>query len=188
MQRQSVLSFSRWWLVGALALLMVGGYRVAVLAQSGSDTVAVPRLIARGAGTTIIEGGTGYPRYMPVTTKVAYHVELVNGQVSGGFECLALVPETPAGPGSGEFSQNVMYVTGQVQSVDIQGDSITMRGTSECTGLGAGSNVPFSCTIRKGGPGSTVLLKTQGNPPLTFKEILLDGSFDIKVPGTSLDF
>src|SRR5262249_41250332 len=67
-----------------------------------------------GAGKTIIEGGTGGTTPEPVTTLVAFHA---NTQ-GGNFECLALAPPQATGPGSGEFSVNVMYVTGHVTSVE----------------------------------------------------------------------
>ena len=85
---------------------------------------------------------------------------------------------TAASSASGDFSQNVMYVTGTVDSAVVEGETIRLTGNSECTGIGVGSNLPFTATIRKGGPGATLILRG-GNPPQIFREILLDGLFDI---------
>src|SRR5438270_13888960 len=49
--------------------------------------------IARGAGTTMIHGGTGSPNFIPVITTIAFHAERSRGEVTGEFECLALAPE-----------------------------------------------------------------------------------------------
>lgn len=126
----------------------------------------------RGAGTTIVEGGTGAPSFTPVITKVAFSWRK-GGE--GRFECLALAPSAAAGsPGSGNFDTNVMYVTGEVTSGRIRGQTAVLEGTASVTGLGAGSNLPFTATVRRGGPGATLVLKVSG---LTFKEILLEGQF-----------
>jgi len=153
---------------------MASGSWWVIQGQTGSRI----RILARGAGATMLEGGSGGPNYMPVLTKIAFHVEEVDGVVTGAFECLALAPREMKGPASGDFSQNVMYVTGAVESAVIEGDTIRLSGNSECTGIGAGSNVPFTCTIRKGGPGATLVLRG-GTPPAIYKEILLEGNFEI---------
>ncbi len=142
--------------------------------QPGSRT----RYLARGAGITILEGGSGAPGFMPVLTKIAFHVEEVDGVATGAFECLALAPKEIKGLSSGDFTQNVMYVTGTVESATIEGDAIRISGGSECTGIGEGSNVPFTATIRTGGPGATIVLRG-GSPPQVFREILLEGIFEI---------
>lgn len=139
------------------------------------------RTLARGAGTTLLEGGSGPPDYMPVFTKVAFHVEIVDGVVTGAFECLALGPSSVKGAGSGNFSDNIMYVTGAVETARAEGDTIRISGNSECTGIGAGSNVPYEAVIQKGGPGATIWLRA-GTPPQVFKEILVEGSFEIPDP------
>jgi hypothetical protein len=144
-------------------------------AQSGSSGKTI---IARGAGTTMLEGGTGSPDFIPVITQIAYHVEIVDGAVIGNFECMARAPSKPTGPASGNFDTNVMYVTGTVEGVAIDGDTIRISGGSDCTGIGAGSNVPFSAEIQKGGPGASVVL-TAGATPQVFRETLLNGSFEI---------
>ena len=172
----STTVFRRYWITGLLALAAGAGSRSRLKAQTGLQGGV--RVLARGAGTTMLEGGTGSPDYVPVLTRVAFHVELIGGGVIGGFECLALAPADTKGSRSGDFTQNVMYVTGSVSAASVQGDSIRFEGNSECTGLGAGSNVPYSAVIRKGGPGATVVL-TAGRPPLVFREILLDGVFEI---------
>src|SRR5215469_6674715 len=67
---------------------------------------------AEGGGTTIIQGGTGAPGFVPVLTKIGFHAERTGTSVSGDFECLALAPEATTGAGSGQFTVNAMYVTG----------------------------------------------------------------------------
>src|ERR1700722_9203410 len=57
--------------------------------------------IARGAGTTIIHGGTGSPNFVPVITTIAFHAERSGGGVTGELDCLALAPPKP-GTGSGD--------------------------------------------------------------------------------------
>lgn len=125
-----------------------------------------------GAGRTIIEGGTGGASPMPVMTVLAFHAN-----ASGGaFECLALAPAASTGDGSGRFEVNVMYVTGTVTSVAVSGNTAVLRGTSTVTGIGAGQKVPFTATVRAGGPGTTVTLKISGD---TFNEILLEGQIKV---------
>jgi hypothetical protein len=140
----------------------------ALLAQADSKASA-PDI--RGAGTTMLEGGTGPPSFTPVITKVAFHWR--GGE--GRFECLALAPSASAGsPGSGNFDTNIMYVTGEITSGRVSGRTAVLRGTAIVTGVGAGSNEPFTATLRRGGPGATLVLDVSG---LTFREILLEGQF-----------
>ena len=157
----------------SLGIVAAGSYRL-MRGQPASPSQTT--VLARGAGVSILEGGTGAPDYLPVFTNVAFHTELVDGVITGDFECLALGPRKNAGESSGEFTSNVMYVTGNVESA--VGDTIRLTGNSDCTGIGAGSNVPFTAEIRKGGPGATVVLRA-GNPPQTFREILTSGNFEI---------
>jgi len=71
--------------------------------------------IARGAGTTIIEGGTGSAGgSVPVLTTIAFHAEKAGGTVTGDFECLARAPAAAIGAVSAQFTVNAMYVTGQI--------------------------------------------------------------------------
>lgn len=127
-----------------------------------------------GAGKTIIEGGTGAPSYIPVTTVLAFHA---NGQ-KGDFECLALAPTTGSGaPESGQFEVNAMYVTGPITSVAVTHGTAVLRGTAVVTGLGAGPAQPFTFTVSAGGPGTTAILVVSG---LTFHEILLEGQVTIQ--------
>ena len=135
------------------------------------------KILARGGGKTIIEGGTGQAGgFVPVITTIAFHAERHGQMVSGDFECLALVPAVPTGNGSGQFTGNAMYVTGEITSVEIEGDTAKLKGTATVTGLGAGHNQSFTFVVRKGGPGSTSVLAVSG---LTFHEILLEGFFEI---------
>jgi hypothetical protein len=125
-----------------------------------------------GAGRTIIEGGTGGSSPLPVFTTLAFHASAQGGD----FECLALAPAAATGDGSGRFEVNAMYVTGTVSSVAVSGRSAVLRGTATVTGLGAGHNVPYTATVRAGGPGTTITLEISG---FTFHEILVEGQINI---------
>jgi hypothetical protein len=125
----------------------------------------------RGAGVTMVESGTGSPSFKPIITKVAFY--WLAG--AGRFECLALAPSAEAGsPGSGNFDTNVMYVTGPITSAEISRKTAVLKGSATVTGVGAGSDRPFTATVRRGGPGATLVLEVSG---LTFREILLEGQF-----------
>jgi hypothetical protein len=125
----------------------------------------------RGAGTTMVETGTASPSFTPIITKVAFH--WLAG--TGHFECLALAPSAEAGnPDSGNFDTNVMYVTGPITSAEITQHTAVLEGTATVTGVGAGSDRPFTATVMRGGPGATLVLEVSG---LTFREILLEGQF-----------
>lgn len=152
----------------AVAALLV----LAPIAPSGTPAGDEnERRAVRGAGTTMLEGGTGSPSFTPVITKVAFHWR--DGK--GRFECLALAPSEAAGdPLSGEFDTNIMYVTGPITSADVTRRVAVLKGTATVTGVGAGSDRAFSATVTRGGSGATLVLEVSG---LTFKEILLDGHF-----------
>jgi hypothetical protein len=156
------------------ALVAVGAALVAVLVLS-SATMGGDGGRGRsvqGAGTTIVEGGTGPTTFTPMTTKVAFHWK--NG--AGRFECLALAPSAEAGsPGSGTFDTNVMYVTGPITSAEVRKSTVVLKGSATVTGAGAGSRMPFTATVTRGGPGATLVLEISG---LTFNETLLEGRFD----------
>jgi hypothetical protein len=133
-------------------------------------------IIAEGGGTTIIQGGTGVPGFVPVLTKLGFHAEQTNGGVTGDFECLALAPEATTGAHSGQFTVNAMYVTGRVSGATVDGDTATLTGNADVTGLGAGSNVSFTFVAKRGGPGATFVLTVNG---LTFHEVLLEGASQV---------
>jgi hypothetical protein len=157
-------------------LLAFIGLSMAVTSVYAQPSQAV-KVVARGGGKTIIQGGTGQAGgFVPVITTIAFHAERHGQAISGDFECLALVPAVPTGNGSGQFTVNAMYVTGEITSVEIEGDTATLKGSATITGLGAGHNVPFTFVVRKGGPGSPSVLTASG---LTFHEILLEGSFEV---------
>ena len=150
------------------ALLLGAALLWALLGQAEGRTAGA---YIRGGGTTMVEGGTGAPSFTPLITKVAFQWR--GGE--GSFECLALAPSASAGsPGSGDFDTNVMYVTGEITSGRISGNAAVLRGAATVTGVGAGSNRPFTVTVRRGGPGATLVLVVSG---LTFEEILLEGQF-----------
>ena len=171
---------SKYMIVAAGAVLLVGACVLllsfpvhSASAQSASKTVA------HGAGTTIIQGGTGSPGFVPVLTTIAFHAEKSGNTVTGGFECLARVPAVATGPGSAQFTVNAMYVTGLVTGAVLREGEATLTGTAQITGLGAGSGVPFEFVVHSGGPGTTAVLTTRGSPLLVFNEILTEGSFQV---------
>lgn len=163
---------TRALILALVITLLVGSglyWVVSAQAQSraGASSIA-------GAGTSLIEGGTGAPSFHPVETTFAFHWS--NGL--GHFECLALTPSAPPGSaGSGTFDTNAMYVTGSITSVSVKGSTAVFKGTASVTGLGAGSNVPFTATAVAGGPGTTLVLVISG---LTFNEIVLGGQITVK--------
>ena len=170
--------YSRPVMVGVLA---VAGFVLAVLLSTrtvfGRDSEN-DNGIARGAGTTIIHGGTGAPNFVPVITTIAFHAERSGGGATGEFECLALAPQQASGPGSGQFTENAMYVAGKVTAASVQNDTATLTGIAVITGLGAGANVPFTFVVHKGGPGSAAVL-TVNSLSFPFHEILVQGAFQI---------
>jgi hypothetical protein len=105
-------------------------------------------------------------------TVLAFHAS----SQGGAFECLALAPAKSAGDGSGRFEVNAMYVTGTVTSVTVNGNTAVLHGMATVTGLGEGHDMPFTATVRAGGPGTTVTLEISGK---TFHEILLEGQIRI---------
>jgi hypothetical protein len=173
------LRFSRTLTVGllavvSLALVMLITTRTVMGRDSDNDNGQ----IARGAGTTIIHGGTGSPNFVPVITTIAFHAERSGGGVTGEFECLALAPEPASGPGSGQFTVNAMYVAGKVTGASVHEDTATLTGTADITGLGVGTNVPFTFVVHKGGPGSAAVL-TVNSLTFPFHEILVQGAFQV---------
>jgi hypothetical protein len=173
--------------MGRLGLLVAAALLAAALVGSATRSITVG--VAKesdqqvsGAGKTIIEGGTGAPSYIPVTTVLAFHA---NGQ-GGDFECLALAPTAVLGTSdaaeSGQFEVNAMYVTGKVTSLQVSGGTAVLKGTAVITGLGAGPSQAFTFTVRAGGPGTTATLVVTGTgiaSPLIFHEILLEGQVKV---------
>jgi hypothetical protein len=162
-----------WW-----PRLRLGGALLAfaVIASASGPVIAGAEsnghLQVSGAGRTILEGGTGGGSPVPVITVLAFHAS----SQGGAFECLALAPAKSAGDGSGRFEVNVMYVTGKVTSVTVNGNTAVLHGMATVTGLGEGHDMPFTATVRAGGPGTTVTLEISGK---TFHEILLEGQIRI---------
>jgi hypothetical protein len=167
----------RWWVI-SLVLLSGGIGLVSILAtRSASGGQSHDGIVVEGAGTTLIHGGTGASGgFVPVLTTVAFHAETTGGHVTGSFDCLALAPEANTGSKSGQFTVNVMYVNGQITGATVNGNTATVTGTADITGLGAGSNVGFTFVVRNGGPGATAVLTASG---LTFNELLVEGSFNV---------
>jgi hypothetical protein len=165
-----------------LGTLMIASLALAVLSStrivSGRDSDKDTKEIARGAGTTIIHGGTGSPGFIPVITTVAFHAERSNGGVTGEFDCLAFAPEATNGSHSGQLTVNAMYVVGKITGANVNQDTVTLTGVSEITGLGVGTNVPFTFIAHGGGPGATAIL-TVNSLTFSFNEILVQGAFEV---------
>ena len=90
-------------LVLALTILLLIDISPSWGHDNGSGGITV-----QGAGTSILTGGG--PGTAPVITRLGINFQ--NG--SGHFDCLALMPTSPAGTqGSGSFDNNIMYVTGR---------------------------------------------------------------------------
>jgi hypothetical protein len=165
-----------------VVVLVLGSFVLTMLlstrAVSGrnSDDAAGP--IARGAGTTIIHGGTGSPGFLPVITTVAFHAERSEGGITGEFDCLAFAPEAATGFQSGQLTVNAMYVVGKITGASVNQDTVTPTGVSNITGLGAGTNVPFTFIAHRGGPGATATL-TVNSLTFSFNEILVQGAFEV---------
>src|SRR3979490_2370172 len=151
-------NLSKSVLVGLLVLACVLTLLLSTRTVSGRDLENPAGLIARGAGTTIIHGGTGSPGFIPVITTVAFHAERSNGGAKGEFDCLAFAPEAQNGPHSGQLTVNAMYVVGKITGASVHEDIVTLNGVSIITGLGVGTNVPFTFIAHRGGPGATAIL------------------------------
>jgi hypothetical protein len=167
--------------IAAGALVLVGCVLTVLFSTrtvSGRNSDDPSGSIARGAGTTIIHGGTGASGgFVPVITTIAFNAARDSNGVSGSFECLA---KAPAGSTSAQFTVNAMYVTGQVTGATVSGDTATLTGTATVTGLGGpGSDIPFTFIVQKGGPGATSVLTVGTLLSTPFNEILLEGSFDV---------
>lgn len=165
-----------------MTTLVAGAFSGAISAESDSDRGGTRKLIAQGGGTTIIQGGTGEAGgFTPVLTTIAFHAERQDEGVKGGFECLARRPEATTGgtTGSAQFTVNVMYVTGQITGAVMNEHMVTLTGTANITGLGAGKDVPFTFEVRKGGPGAKSVLKVDSLPGVVFDEILIEGAFQV---------
>src|SRR5260370_33081533 len=136
-------------MVGVLA---VAGFVFAVLLSTrtvfGRDSENDSG-IAGGAGTTSIDGGTGAPNFVSVITTIAFHAERSGAGVTGEFECLALAPPPPGtGPGNGQFTENAMYVAGQVTGASVHEDTATLTGPDHISGIGAGATAPLTSTLQ----------------------------------------
>jgi hypothetical protein len=174
-----LINESRKIAFGGATTILVCILLSAILPRSVRGSDSSGRVI-RGGGTTIIEGGTGSGGgFVPVITTVAFHATSVGDRVTGDFECLARAPLSATGAGSAEFTTNAMYVTGQITGAKVSGDTATLSGSATITGLGSGSEVPFTFLVRKGGPGATAVLTTGGDTPLVFHEVLVEGAFEV---------
>lgn len=145
---------------------------------SGGDSNNPSGSIARGGGTTIIHGGTGSPGFIPVITTLAFHAERSSVGAAGEFDCLAFSPEATTGPHSGQLTVNAMYVAGKVTAASVHQDAATLTGVADITGLGAGTNVPFTFVVHRGGPGAAAIL-TVNSLTFSFNEILVQGAFEV---------
>lgn len=176
----NVINGSGKFVLWGAVVIPVIGLLLAVSPRSVRGAESSTRVIARGGGTTIIEGGTGSTSgFVPVVTTGAFHASSIGGKVAGSFECLARAPRAATGAGSADFTTNAMYVTGQITGAKVSENSATLSGSATITGLGAGSAVPFTFVVRKGGPGAPAILTTDGDTHLVFNEVLVEGSFEI---------
>src|SRR5712664_112666 len=172
------VKFAKRCFIGLLLLTVGIGLAMVFSPRSASGRESDDRIIAQGAGTTIIHGGTGSPSFLPVITTVAFHVERSNGGVTGEFDCPAFAPEAPTGAHSGQLTVNAMYVVGKITGVSVHEDIVTLTGVSNITGLGVGANVPFTFIAHRGGPGAAAIL-TVNSLSFPFKEILVQGAFEV---------
>ena len=164
-------------LLGLVPLIAAIGLTMAFSPRPASGGGSDDKMIAEGGGTTIIHGGA--PGFVPVITTIAFHATRNGNNVIGSFECLAEAPEAGMGSKSAQFTVNAMYVTGQITGASVHGDTATLTGTSNITGLGAGSNVPFTFVVQRGGPGATSVLTVNTLSASPFNEILLQGAFEV---------
>ena len=175
------LTLAKRWLIVVLLLATAVGSAALIFSHWASVNASDEKTIIRGGGTTIIHGGTGSAGgFIPVLTTIAFHAERIGGAVTGSFECLALAPEAGTGSKSAQFTENAMYVTGQITGATVRGDTATLTGSSNITGLGAGSNVPFTFVVQRGGPGATSVLTVNTLPASPFNEILVQGAFELR--------
>ncbi len=83
------LKLARRWLVGFLFLTAIIGLAAVFSTRSASGGETADRTVARGGGTTIIQGGTRpLGGFIPVLTTIAFHAEKTGGAVTGSLECL----------------------------------------------------------------------------------------------------
>src|SRR5439155_26195303 len=109
-------------LVGLLPLSAGVALAAVFLPRSVSGRESDGATIAKGAGTTIIHGGTGSSGgFVPVLTTVAFHAERAGAGVTGSLDCLALAPGGRTGPNSAQFTVNAMYVIGQITGATVKG-------------------------------------------------------------------
>src|SRR5207253_7801607 len=102
---------SHRWVVGLLGLIVGLVLGATFLTRSVLGLDSHSSAIARGAGTTIIQGGTGSPGFVPVLTTLAFHAEREAGTVTGAFECLARAPENSTRSGSAKCTQSAYSIT-----------------------------------------------------------------------------
>ena len=155
-----------------------------VTSQNASDTITV-----KGGGYSILVGGDGgmiqeNPELpTPIITKFAIYASKTSDGVDGFFECLALAPNNPKSfeSGSGDFTTNIMYVTGTVNDIKINNGTFTLDGKATVTGVGEGIDLGFSLVTAQGGPGTFMTLTIQypESEPLIFNEIVTEGRISL---------
>jgi hypothetical protein len=75
-----------------------------------------------------------------------------------------------------------MYVVGKITGASVHQDTVTLTGVADITGLGVGTNVPFTFIAHRGGPGANAIL-TVGTLTFPFNEILVQGAFEVPDQG-----
>ena len=169
---------SRRWLFALLAAPLLLALTPGIYAQPVAGHQPGTDWIARGGGTTLVHGGTGPSAFTPVLTTLSFYAQRSGGGVTGEFDCMAVAPEKGSGSQSAQFTVNVMYVVGTIEGATVSGDTATLTGHASITGLGAGTNVPFTFVVRRGGPGTTAVLSVN-TLTFAFHEVLVNGSFEI---------
>src|SRR5437867_2413876 len=81
--------------------LVIGMLLLLLAAPAGAQVIS-------GGGDTIVHGGSGGVSPVPVKTIFGFRIVKDGDKVSGTFDCLALAPGAATGPGSGQFTENIM--------------------------------------------------------------------------------
>src|SRR5438128_2469520 len=89
MPKQTFFKSKKLWMICVLVIITAVPGALYINAQSSGTQ---SRLIAYGAGTTIVEGGTGPGGgNIPVLTTLAFRAERKDGVIVGDLECMARV-------------------------------------------------------------------------------------------------
>src|SRR5437660_11706404 len=95
---------SHRWVVGLLGLIVGLVLGATFLTRSVLGLGSHSSAIARGTGTSIIQGGTGTPGFVPVLTTLAFDSEREAGTWTGAFDHLARASEKSNGTTSAQVT------------------------------------------------------------------------------------